>query len=441
MKKLPSVGPLAHSAYVSKFEQTMNFRLIVLTLLLLLIMMPLLSIAAEERTYAISSKYSPIMVRVWTEEESNQIMEFENSGLHSPVDALVTFFYFGKTNQIQNLLDMHYVADGTRNYVEELLEKVPDAFLGAKNLKAITIKKISYWGNHRTVFFNMVNTDNKSANWAEDFICENNQCLKSNFTLFNDSDKTNLYAVLTNSNNIPATKPGIMDTYSSYLLQPEYASNSEYPITLLIDKKNITPGVDTEWQRKLVRLKGLLEISDQDVVKIDSIKEFLIENYRDWDTTQFANPYFGRFSTEKDFLAVNLNRASDLRIDSFIENPEYVWVFAEAFYPFNAKSKSLLFVYNKQENKFELDGVNSGESRKIDTVLRHEFAAQSIFSENLKDNESQLEEQNKNKRSVETDSSNMPSLYFLIFMTALVLMVIGFVLFYAKFLYNRFSRK
>ena len=111
------------------------------TSLLLLVAIPLLSIAAEEHTYAISSKYSPIAVKMWTEEKSIHINEIENSGLGSPVDALVTFFYFGKTNQIQYLLDMHYEPDGTRTYVKGLLERAPDAFLGARNLKSLTVKK------------------------------------------------------------------------------------------------------------------------------------------------------------------------------------------------------------------------------------------------------------------------------------------------------------
>ena len=412
------------------------------TFLLMLITIPLLSIAAEEHIYTISSKYSPIAVKMWTDEYPIHLTEVENLGFRSPTEALVTFFYFGKTNQIQNLLDMHYVPDGTRNYVEELLAKVPDAFLGASNLKSVTVKKISYWGNHRTVFFNMVNTDNENANWAEDFICDTNQCFKSNLALFGDSDKMNLYSILTGLKSIPISKQRAFDTYSSYLLQPEYAPNREYPITLFIDKKKITPKVDeTEWHKKLIQLRSVLEISDQDVAKIQSIKEFLVNNYRDWDTNQFANPYFGTFSTEKDFMAVNLNGASDFKIASFIENSEYVWIFVEAFYPFNAKKVFFLFVYNKQENKFEMDGVYSGESGIIDHILRHEFVAQNIFDEDSQGNESKPEEPNKNKRMVESDTINTPSVYFMIFIVVLILLAVGFVAFYAKYLYKIYSRK
>ena len=274
----------------------------------------------------------------------------------------------------------------------------------------------------------MVNNDNKSANWAEDFVCESAQCLKSNLALFGDNDNTNLYSILSRSNSNPMTKQGATNGFSSYLFQPEYGPNSEYPITLFIDKKSITPAVnDTEWHKKLIQLKGILEVSDQDVAKIQSTNEFLVNNYRDWDTNQFTNPYFGTFSTEKDFMTVNLNRVSDFRIASFIENSDYVWIFAEAVNTSTAKGLFFLFVFNRQANKFEMDGVEKGESRKIDRVLRHEFIAQNIFNEDSQGNKSKPDEPNKNMRIAET--VNSLSVPFLIFIVVIILSVVGFVAF------------
>ena len=108
-----------------------------------------------ETIYAVSDNSSPIFIKKWIQVEETEYKQIVYSGLDLPVNSLLTFFYLAKENRKKDLIDMHYAIDGSREYIEKMLQKTPDAFSGATNLRNLNVKNILYWGNHRTVYFTM----------------------------------------------------------------------------------------------------------------------------------------------------------------------------------------------------------------------------------------------------------------------------------------------
>ena len=224
-------------------------------LMYLILFFPFYVYSLEEVPYTFSTSYSPIVIEKWIEEKNITISQFEHAGFESPVDSLKTFFYLGRENRIQDIIDMHYEADGTKNYIKNMLVEIPDALLGSKNLKEIVIKNILYWGKHRTVYVKMVDDTNQSVNWAEDFVCSAIRCYKSNFSFFDENKANSLLLTINNSKSI--VFPGLkqIDSYHEVLLYPETDSDSRYPLSIFVDRKSASDSEGSQWHRELAGLK------------------------------------------------------------------------------------------------------------------------------------------------------------------------------------------
>ena len=333
---------------------------------------------------------------------------------------------------------MHYVEDGTTNYIEKLLKNRPDAFLGANNLKSLKIKYILYWGNHRTVYFNMTDNSDKNIDWAEDFICENNTCLKSNFNLFGKSNIKKIFLATDNFQNEISLNKINKDSYQIIDIQPDFSPNDQYPVTLLINRKNAKQAFDTEWHKSLNKLRLIIDGSDQKA-KSDKINNFLSANFLNWDSEELIKTGFRNFSYEKDFFKLNLLGLNEFEINSYIENVNYVWTFVKANNLVSNEKVSFLFLYDKNQNKFEMNAVENQESQAIDRLLRQKLIEENIFNPIFKDrkttnnnivNEAPVTINNSNPGEIKQKTNNI---FFWIIVSLLLLTTVLMTFFFIKF--------
>ena len=351
-------------------------------LMYLILFFPFYVYSLEEVPYTFSTSYSPIVIEKWIEEKNITISQFEHAGFESPVDSLKTFFYLGRENRIQDIIDMHYEADGTKNYIKNMLVEIPDALLGSKNLKEIVIKNILYWGKHRTVYFKMVDDTNQSVNWAEDFVCSTIRCYKSNFSFFDENKANSLLLTINNSKSI--VFPGLkqIDSYHEVLLYPETDSDSRYPLSIFVDRKSASDSEGSQWHRELAGLKVIVEESpDNSDEKLKKIQLYLQSMYAAWDENTLFSPYFSRVSFDKSFFGLRVLGFNKFDIKYYLENPNYVWAFVEGYNPIDENRVFLLFSYNKKEKSFEMSSTEDDESKVINNILKNDFIASNLFEE------------------------------------------------------------
>jgi hypothetical protein len=340
-----------------------------------------------EVTYRVADNSSPVFVKRWVQVEKTEYTEFKDSGLDLPVNSLLTFFYLSKEDRKQQLIDMHYAIDGSRDYIEKMLKKRPDAFTGAKNLTNLTLNNILYWGNHRVVKFTMTDKFGDTAGWGEDFVCEDGQCLKSNLVLFNQTEANQLFYSITNSVLSPVVGSNKLSNHKRILVQPKFSPNPKYPVTILIDVQAISNDTtQLDWYKKLSQLKKVVEhgkaVTFNDA-KHENIKSQLQRIYPEWDSSDYGDLVlhlgFKRSSNFNDYLVMNLLGRNKFEIDSYIESDDYVWIFVP---PWKGEydRAPLIFIYNKNKKSFDLKiPYQDRDNKSIDNMLRSSLIADELF--------------------------------------------------------------
>lgn len=348
------------------------------------------ALSLTETTYRVGDNSNPIYIKKWAQVENVEYTKFENSGLDLPVNSLLTFFYLSKQDRKQELIDMHYSIDGSRDYIEKMLKKTPDAFTGAKNLTSLNIENIRYWGNHRLVEFTMTDKFGDTVGWAEDFVCEDGQCLKSNLVLFNQTKNNQLFYSITNSVLSPVVGFKPLSNYKKILLQPKFSPNPKYPVTIYIDLQAISnETTQLDWYKKLSQLKTLVEQDSTTVAardaKYESIKRQLSHIYPEWDKSDYENLnlfLYSSFSRSADYahnFVNNIRDRSTFEIDSYIENSDYVWIFVPPWKGERDRDP-LIFLYNKNKKSFDFElSYKNRNNKSIDRILRSSLIADGLF--------------------------------------------------------------
>ena len=350
------------------------------------------ALSLTETTYRVGDNSSPIFIKKWAQVENIEYTKFENSGLDLPVNSLLTFFYLSKQDRKQEIIDMHY-SDGSRDYIEKMLKKTPDAFTGAKNLTSLNIENIRYWGNHRLVEFTMTDKFGDTVGWAEDFVCEDGQCLKSNLVLFNQTENNQLFYSITNSALSPVVGFKPLSNYKKILLQPKFSPNPKYPVTIYIDLQAISnETTQLDWYKKLSQLKKVVEQNSSPSVsgatwdvKYENIKRQLSHIYPEWDKSDYENDNlflhsrFSRSANDAHYLVMHLLGRSTFEIDSYIESADYVWIFIPPWKGEHDRGP-LIFLYNKNKKSFDFElSYKNRNNKSIDRILRSSLIADGLF--------------------------------------------------------------
>lgn len=342
----------------------------------------------EEVVYSLPVEDSPLLIKKQVEKVDNTISVFDDQGFLSPDKALVTFFHLARQDSKKEIIDMHYLPDGSRGFIRGMLANDPEAFLGSRSLSSINIKDIVYWGDKKIVNFSMTDTNGGSADWQEKFICSNARCYKSNTSFFKAlNSKEQYYDALDSYKNVfvgSASKAD--DQYESYSIYP--GDQPKYPLQVLIKRGDLDSGILSkyDWYAKLSGLNQLITDASYDVDKIEKIGRYLEKIYVDWDQYKFVYSDFTGVGREKDYYQLSLFGLRGLELVNYLKYKGYVWIFLNALASQSAEgSSSLLLVYSEEKNKFVNDEFKeSVEFSAVDTVLRNKLISDFVLSSSVK---------------------------------------------------------
>ena len=146
-----------------------------------------------------------------------------------------------------------------------------------------------------------------SVDWTEDFVCEDGQCLKSNFGMFGQSKAYQLFYTIDNSVLFPVTEINSSSNYKKIFLQPEFSPNPKHPVSVLIDIKDISSDTfQVDWYRKLSELKKVVEQESASETKLEKIRGQVKRIYTEWGENVVITPYFDSFTFDAHFFLLSL---------------------------------------------------------------------------------------------------------------------------------------
>ena len=316
---------------------------------------------AEQAYYTVNGTNKNIVFGVTDEALDEEISEFDYQGFSSPVQSLITFFYFGKTGELKNLIDMHYAKDGSQQYMKELLLDDPESFSGAKDLASIKLIKKYFIGKQQILLFEMHNKNGAKARWFDSFICENNNCSKSySLSLFSRSELRDMFNRFLGLRTTISVEP-----QASYLriVFDGNKARDVYPFELFLNVNEITSDNFLEpWYIKLNKIKLLEQYDDKQLM----LTEYIPGIFSHWEDNTTVNFDFDTMSIEKEWLINNLSNIHDFNIKGYLDTDEVIWIYASA-QTYDNKKTYFLFAYDKKPEKFIMKSSRNPIGRALMT--------------------------------------------------------------------------
>lgn len=341
------------------------------------------SFSLEKNYVSFSEGYSPVAFGQWVDDKD---IEFTRSdiahlGFGSEVDSLVTFFYLSKEDKKKEIIDMHYLKDGSRAYIQKLLKRSADSFLGARNLENLHIYKTLYWGNRRSVYFNMKNSKGSNINWFEEFVCEYKKCFKSSYLMRGRGEARQLYLAINNGRENPLYSKDKLLEYEKFSVYPDLSSTEKYPLEVYLDRKKIDESVKkTAWYKSIEKLQlAVNDAKSESMVRFDLIKSALSNIFHNWAGKGRIRPRFETLGIQKTSFVTGLYGVKDFFIDSYIENSDFLWAFVRSKNQLHNNGQYYLFVYDKKLNSFISSDIPDYASAKINSFLRNKLVSNHIF--------------------------------------------------------------
>lgn len=361
-------------------KMNINTKTILLKIVLLLVSQ--VSLAVNEQLISLSGlDVSPpsVVAKIWVEPLDRQYTDFPNLGVATPQKALVTFFNLSREDKKEELINIHYQADGTQDYIRRLLTETPDAFLGAVDLKSIHLSELIYWGENRQLNFEIENINGQKAVWSENYTCSGGTCLKSNYDMFSQDASRSLFLGVAYSLQENIEENISLEDYISFELYPEdQGVTKSYPMTLYIlprplegEKGGVT------WVASIHDFMGALNLSQEKKKK--SLISFFSDNYNNWGEVDKFRLGFDNIKFEKDDQVKTISSYRNIEYKFFIENDKFVWNVFSGDAEFANEKTGFILIYDKEHQSFVVDAYRDYASARLDLLLRKSLVARAIL--------------------------------------------------------------
>lgn len=311
------------------------------------------------------------------------IDSFTNRGNATAIDSLVTFFHLSAKDALQDVIAMHYVEDGSREFISNMLAENPTAFSGSINLVKITIEDVYRIGDHNFVAFQLEDNTGQTANWYEDFVCKNGFCFKSNYINFiGDTPASNFINSFIRKKKHSLTTVPKSDTRLVFNLDEEYFGSNN-PFEVSVDVVSIEVDLAAKKSNWYSMLEDIEKFRTTDIEETrNALNAYLPKVFEDWDSSKSLFYRFGLGSTEAEWLALNLSSGENFEPAYYIENGKHVWIYAHSDNPVSGQS-IYIFCFDKDKNKFITDPYKQdGAYFFMSRLLEKELFPEELTNEN-----------------------------------------------------------
>lgn len=336
-----------------------------------------LSHSVVEKLYSISGATNSVLVMVWEDDQAVSYREFNDEGIDTPKDALLTFFYLAQQDKKEEIIRIHDKEDGSQDYIRRLLNSTPDALLGTNNLKELSINKTMYWGNERLLKISMEDDENILVNWQENYKCSESGCFKSNSRLFSSSPLLDLTTSIVNVSKIDVSSEIDLSLYTAFDIYP--SGSDEYPMTLYFLLSN---KIDSKLSDHIKEIENILSSTDD--VRSELFNEYLEVNYSSWNLINDISLRFENLLHEKKYEIIDVLGYVDVQYEFYIENEKFSWIVFSGGDRF-LKKRGFIFIYNKELKKFVPDTGNGYSDSVLNTLLRNKLVESAFILNDIEE--------------------------------------------------------
>lgn len=121
-------------------------------------------------------------------------LESVDNNNSNSLNALAYYYALGKANDTLKLIELYNSSDGSKYWIKDQLDSIPDKFEGFKNLFKVEALNHVYWGPYDIFIVDWFKTSSRRLlSWYDAVFCsENNRCYMSSI-LMEDSHNTEIF--------------------------------------------------------------------------------------------------------------------------------------------------------------------------------------------------------------------------------------------------------
>lgn len=126
---------------------------------------------------------------------TRQNLEYVDKNNSSSLNTMAYYYHLGKANETLKLIELFNSSDGSKDWITEQLNSIPDKFEGFKKLFKVEALSHVYWGQYDIFIADWFKSkDRRLLRWFDAVVCtKNNRCYMSSI-LMKDSHNTEIFS-------------------------------------------------------------------------------------------------------------------------------------------------------------------------------------------------------------------------------------------------------
>lgn len=256
------------------------------------------NISRQSVVIAISNDEEPtVIAKVYGEKSTSRQISLDEEGDRSkPVGALQSYYYYLKENQLDKLVGISYLDDGTRNSIKSAVDSGDFDSSQFSSVDSVAIPFRLQWGEMSVLNARWLSNGSVVGGWNEAVVC-GNSCFVSD-ALLSDSGAIEVVSSVLNALMERGFYTG--DIRSSLTFDVPPLHGNKYPISILIDFKDravtdteIYPANKASEGQSAMRALVDAAVSSGESVTEAEANSILRSHFSDFDGSQLFNQYSG----------------------------------------------------------------------------------------------------------------------------------------------------